>query len=150
MDIWAYAEGGSIRFYPTEGFHVNNSVGQIDLWGRYDINGEHEDIDGKISIGNTKLTKPDSSDPEADPFITSDIYRILKQMKAVINKLADKILLLPTALTADYGSCAATAIWASETALMLETELLEFKARVEALFEPIDGKDIHEGTDEED
>lgn len=127
-----YAEGGSIYNYPTEGYHINNTNGHFDLWGREDVNGVFDAIDGKFTIGNDRYSKPDSEDPEAEPYSLSDMYRVLAQCKVCLSKAQADL----QTIFAIIGG----------TPTLTIADVMEFKLRYDALFSPMDGKDA---SDEE-
>ena len=120
MDVKIFAEGGMVGVYPWGNFEINNSYGRFIAHGHGYAWFDYENPQGKFTFFNDYYTKPNTQDPTKPDFILSDMYRILKQIKAVLSK-HDAAL---------QGVAAA--------------EILDLIVRIEALFVPGDGQIIEE------
>lgn len=120
MDVKIFAEGGMVGVYPWGNFEINNSYGRFIAHGHGYAWFDYESPDGMFTFFNEKYTKPNTQDPTKPDFILSDMYRILKQIKAVLSK-HDAAL---------QGVAAA--------------EILDLILRIDSLFVPGDGQIIEE------
>ena len=107
-DVNCYSENGSVNFYPTVDFQVNTGVCHFVV-NSFKTAGALKGIDDeslkkkehKITMYNTKLSKIIKANDEnaeeleaqgledGDKVFTSDIYRILRYMRACIKDIAN-------------------------------------------------------------
>lgn len=79
-----YSEGSAIYMHPTEEVVMDNGYGHFFFFGPESVQGVYDRIAGKFALYNDNHTKPNSQEGEP-PFILSDMYRILKQIKKILS-----------------------------------------------------------------
>lgn len=148
-DISMYSEGGSINLYPTVNFAINNTTSHFVMRGftpAMYAEGVMGTPDGRFTISNENrkktITIDDSTDVseldgllDGDTVCTSDIYRILRFIKAALTDISSFI-----------GGGFASELISGDTegagllALAFPLEFIqrttELGARIDALFKP--------------
>ena len=138
MDVKIFSEGGMVGVYPMGNFEVNNSKGRFIAHGQGYSWFDFEKPEGKFTMYNEFYKKPNKDDPTAPDFILSDMYRILRQAKAVMGLMIEALVLHD----GELGNPAAAEIAAATAGL------LDFAYRVDSLFVPGDGQIIEEIVEE--